>query len=85
MPAVKLLAFAALLLMTGAAHALTPKQQAYKELRSLGISKKDAVRIVRDPGVKKNEWGWVCEVDPVVKQYRVKGSGARYKRNALCE
>jgi hypothetical protein len=39
---------------------LTSKQlRAYKELRSIGITKKDAARVVRDPGVKKGEWGWV--------------------------
>jgi hypothetical protein len=38
---------------------LTPKQvRVYKDLRSIGITKKDAAQVARDPGVKKGEWGW---------------------------
>jgi hypothetical protein len=41
------------------AKPLTPRQvRDYKALRSIGITKKDAARVVRDPGVKKGEWGW---------------------------
>ena len=80
---------AALLLATGTAHAkkpLTPKQiKSYKELRGIGLTKKDAAQVARDPGVKKSEWGWVCEVDPVIKMHRIKGGGAKYKKNAVCE
>jgi hypothetical protein len=33
---------------------LTPKHtRAYKELRSIGLTKKDAARVARDPGIKK--------------------------------
>ena len=83
-----LTSIAALLLVTGAAHAkpLTPKQvREYKALRSIGITKKDARQVVRDPGVKKGEWGWVCEVDPVIRVYKVRDAGSKYKRNAVCE
>ena len=64
---------------------LTRKQtRAYKELRSIGLSKRDAGRVARDPGVKKNEWGWGC-TDEGRTLERVKGSGAKYKTNAVCE
>jgi hypothetical protein len=80
---------AALFLATGAAHAgkpLTPKQvREYKALRSIGITKKDARQVVRDPGVKKGEWGWVCENPESGKLIRVRGQGAKYKNNAVCE
>jgi hypothetical protein len=71
------------------AHAkkpLTLKQiKDYKDLRSIGISKKEARRVARDPGVKKGEWGWICEVDPAIRVYKAPGVGAKYKRNAVCE
>ena len=78
---------AALLLTTGAAHAdkkpLTPKQaREYKALVSAGIPKKDAKRVVRDPGVKKDEWGWVCDGKEAVC---VRGEGTKYKKNVVCE
>jgi hypothetical protein len=56
-----------------------------KDLVSIGIFKKDAKRIARDPGVKKDEWGWVCEIGESIKHVRVKGVGTKYKRNAVCE
>jgi hypothetical protein len=41
---------------------LTPSQvQTYQDLIDIGITKKDAERVARDPGVKEGEWGWVCE------------------------
>ena len=82
-----LIGIAALLLQSTAnAKPLTPKQvQDYKALRSIGITKRDARRVVRDPGVKKGEWGWVCEVDPAIRVYKVPGEGSKYKRNAVCE
>jgi hypothetical protein len=79
---------AALFLATGTAHAakLTPKQRHdFDQFRSIGISKKEAKQAARDPGVKKNEWGWTCENPETGELRRVKGSGARYKRNAVCE
>jgi hypothetical protein len=64
---------------------LTPKQaRSYKELRSIGLTKKDAARVARDPGVKKNQWGWGC-TDEGRTLERVKGGGAKYKTNAVCE
>jgi hypothetical protein len=79
---------AALLLATGAAYAdkkpLTPKQaREYRLLISAGITKKDAERVVRDPGVKKGEWGWTCSDDK--EAVRVKGGGVKYKNNVVCE
>jgi hypothetical protein len=86
---------AVLFLATGTAHAkkpLTPKQvKEYKALIGAGITKKDAARVVRDPGVKKGEWGWTCEDMMAV---RVKADGApgypisslvKYKNNVVCE
>ena len=64
---------------------LTPKQlEAYRSLVDAGIDKKDALSVARDPGVKKNEWGWTCDGEDKTV-IRVKGEGARYKRNAVCE
>jgi hypothetical protein len=63
----------------------------YKALIGAGITKKDAARVVRDPGVKKGEWGWTCEDMMAV---RVKADGApgypisslvKYKNNVVCE
>jgi hypothetical protein len=56
----------------------------YKALIGIGIPKKDAEQVARDPGVKKNEWGWICE-DEGRKLTCVKGEGAKYKNNAVCE
>ena len=62
---------------------LTPKQaREYKALISAGIPKKDAKRVVRDPGVKKGEWGWDCDNKTAV---RVRGAGAKYGSNVVCE
>jgi hypothetical protein len=71
---------------------LTPKQvKEYKALRSIGITKKDAARVARDPGVKKGGWGWTCEDKMAVC---VKADGAsgypiaslvKYKNNVVCE
>jgi hypothetical protein len=64
---------------------LTPDQlHTFNQLIGIGLTKKDAERVARDPGVKKNEWGWVCEGGGG-NLIRQKGSGARYKRNAVCE
>lgn len=55
-----LLAIALTLVSTGAfaAKPLTPKQfETYQALVDMGIDKKDADSVARDPGVKKNEWG----------------------------
>jgi hypothetical protein len=63
----------------------TAKQrQQYKTLRDAGLTKRDARQVARDPGVKKNEWGWACESagGPVV---RMKGEGSKYRKNAVCE
>jgi hypothetical protein len=62
---------------------LTPKQtREYRLLISAGITKKDAKRVVRDPGVKKGEWGWDCDNKTAV---RVRGAGAKYGSNVVCE
>ena len=62
---------------------LTPSQtQTFNELISIGFDEKDAEQVARDPGVKKNEWGWICESG---KLKREKGFGTRNKRNAVCE
>jgi len=86
MKALLLASVAALVLLSAAnAKPLTPKQvREYKALRSIGITKKDSRQVARDPGVKKGEWGWVCEgggSSPI----RVKGEGAKYRKNAVCE
>ena len=85
---------AALLLATGAANTkpLTPKQvREYKALRSIGITKKDARQVVRDPGVKKGEWGWYCEGGESLPE-RMKATDTKvartltkYRKNAVCE
>jgi hypothetical protein len=77
---------AALFLATGAmAKPLTPSQvRTYQDLIGIGITKKDAERVARDPGVKKGEWGWVCEGGGG-KLMRVRGKGAKHKNNAVCE
>jgi len=70
------------------ARPLTRKQyESYKEIRALGIDKRTSRRVARDPGVKKNQWGWVCSVNPgpVIEHKRIEGAGAKYKRNAVCE
>jgi len=79
---------AALFLATGAAHTkpLTQKQiREYKALIGIGLTKKDAAQVARDPVVKKNEWGWSCDGGPDSKLIRVKGAGYKYKKNAVCE
>jgi hypothetical protein len=86
---------AALLLATGTAHAkkpLTPSQvRTYKALRGIGITKEDAARVARDPGVKKGEWGWFCASGESLPE-RLKNDGtplgkslAKYRKNAVCE
>jgi hypothetical protein len=83
-----LASIAALFLATGTAHAakLTAKQRyMFNQYRSIGISKEEAKQAVRDPGVKKNEWGWECVNPETGELRRVKGRGARYKRNTVCE
>jgi hypothetical protein len=62
---------------------LTPSQvREYKALIGAGIPKQDAARVVRDPGVKKGEWGWVCDGKEAVC---VRGEGRKYKKNVVCE
>ena len=78
------------ILATGATHALakplTPKQaRTYKDLRSVGLTKRDAAQAARDPGVKKGKWGWVCENPESGKLIRMRGQAAKYKTNAVCE
>ena len=82
----KLVATAALaLFITSPAIAkdLTPRQaKTFQDLRDIGLTEEDARNVALDPGVKKSEWGWVCESG---KLKREKGAGARHKRNAVCE
>jgi hypothetical protein len=59
---------------------------------TFGMGLAQAKRIC-DPrnNVKPNEFGWICQVDgpkeagPYPKYHREKGSGARLKRDAVCE
>jgi hypothetical protein len=55
-----------------------------REMRELGITPAQAKRIC-DPkyDAKPHEWGWVCEGSSTLS--RVKGQGARLKRDVLCE
>jgi hypothetical protein len=86
---------AVLFLSTGTAHAekpLTPKQtRTYKELRSIGLTKKDAAQVARDPGVKKGEWGWYCEggesfpMRMKAVDTKVASTLVKYRKNAVCE
>ena len=79
----------------GTAHAkkpLTPKQvREYKALRSIGITKKDARQVVRDPGVRKGEWGWYCESGESLPERmkaidtKVARTLTKYRKNAVCE
>jgi hypothetical protein len=65
---------------------LTPKQaRSYKELRSIGFTKREAAQIASDPGVKKGEWGWNCENPESGRLVLMKGTGAKYQANAVCE
>jgi hypothetical protein len=69
---------------------LTPKQtREYKALIGIGITKKDAARVARDPGVKKGEWGWVCDDDKtaicVRGEVAIREGARKYKNNVVCE
>jgi hypothetical protein len=69
---------------------LTSKQaRTYKELRSIGITKKDAAQVARDPGVKKGEWGWtrVGGASEGVMCVRQEGSERlmKYRNNVVVE
>ena len=58
-----------------------------RELRELGITPPPAqAKRMCDPKnkVKPNEFGWLCDGDGGTP-YRVKGAGARLKRDAICE
>jgi hypothetical protein len=39
------------------------------------------------PKPEKSDWGWICEItDPgEVKIYKVKGAGAKRRRDVVCE
>jgi hypothetical protein len=69
---------------------LTPKQvREYRALRSIGIDKKDAAQVVRDPGVKKGEWGWTRVGGASEGVMCVKNEGSerlmKYRNNVVIE
>jgi hypothetical protein len=69
---------------------LTPRQAAiYKDLRSIGITKKDAAQVARDPGVKKGEWGWTRVGGASEGVMCVKNEGSerlmKYRNNVVIE
>jgi hypothetical protein len=69
---------------------LTPKQiREYKALIGIGITKKDAARVVRDPGVKKGEWGWTRVGGASEGTMCVKNEGSerlmKYRNNVVIE
>jgi hypothetical protein len=69
------------------AKPLTPKQfQFYKDPRRIGIGKKDARQVARDPGVKEGQWGWSCESMQLVYTKATRaGELTKYAKNAVCE
>jgi hypothetical protein len=80
---------AALFLATGTAHAAgeLTGQACIREMKEVfGVNTAKAKRMC-DPKtyVKPNEYGWVCDVDPKIKLYQLKGEGARRKEDAICE
>ena len=79
---------AALFLATGTAHAGSGYKSCYRGLRSAGITKTDARRVCRDPGVKPGEYGWVCGPDKGAIRIKAQVKGekpVRYQRNVVCE
>jgi hypothetical protein len=89
-PGLFLIGIAALFLATGTAHAAGSDltgQACIREMKEVfGVNTAKAKRMC-DPktGVKPNEYGWVCEVDPKIRLYKAKGVGTRRKRDAICE
>jgi hypothetical protein len=64
-----------------------PDKSCIREMREVfGVGTKQAKRMC-DPKIvaKPNEYGWVCEVDPEIKIYKLKGHGTRLKRDVVCE
>ena len=58
-----------------------------RELRELGITPPPAqAKRMCDPKnkVKPNEWGWRCDGGGG-EPYKVKGEGARFRRDTICE
>jgi hypothetical protein len=67
---------------------LTQKQfREYKELRRIGLTKKDAAQAARDPGVKKGEWGWTQGGDKGAMCVKKEGSEwlSKYRNNVVVE
>ena len=81
----KLAIFALAILMTSITAAVAKVDKAcLRETRELGITLAQAKRICDSKNqVKPHEWGWVCESANTVS--RVKGQGARLKRDLLCD
>jgi hypothetical protein len=76
----------AILMTSITAAAAKVDRACLREIRKLGISTAQAKRIC-DPkyDAKPHEWGWVCESPGSGTLSRVKGQGARLKRDVLCE
>jgi hypothetical protein len=78
-----LLGLAIVLVSITAVRATQSRAECLSDMRELGITPADAKRVC-DPKnkAKPNEFGWLCEGG---EPFRVKGQGARLKRDALCE
>ena len=83
----KLAIFALAILMTSITAAVAKVDKAcLRETRELGITLAQAKRICDSKyDAKPHEWGWVCESPGSGTLSRVKGQGARLKRDVLCE
>jgi hypothetical protein len=76
----------AILMASITAAAAKVDRACLREVRELGITPAQAKRICDTKNqVKPNEWGWVCEAPGSGTLSRVKGQGARLKRDVLCE
>jgi hypothetical protein len=84
----KLATFALAVLMASITAAVAEvNRDCLRELREMGITPPAAqAKRMCDPKnkVKPNEYGWVCE-GMGAKFSKVKGQGARLKRDAICE
>jgi hypothetical protein len=77
----------AILMASITAAAAKVDKACLRELRELGITPPAAqAKRMCDPKnkVKPHEWGWLCE-GTGTKFTKVKGQGARLKRDAVCE